>query len=306
MKILDDTEADKFQASYEDFITTQRARIDSVEMAIVTKTKEIQVAASSSVRSSHSGSGHTYLKKQDPPSFKGDILDFPDFKRRWASQVHSENLEELSELDRLRDNIPESAKKMLVGEKFLVKAWDILSKLYGNKTMLANKLKAKLKNVKVTGKEDHDVVINLAIEVKSIVKSLEEMKMQEMLKHDDEYLSAIFRALPTQHRNKWLEFDKDRYDNVWEAMESFIEDAHEKATNTKVLLSNYAASDSGTETIRCKKCQEVGHKKWDCPKNISGKVAAARATIGNSDSDDDSALETKRLEERRIKVKDSV
>ena len=35
---------------------------------------------------------------------------------------------------------------MLIGEKKLDNAWKILTKLYGNKTMLANRLKAKLKN----------------------------------------------------------------------------------------------------------------------------------------------------------------
>ena len=43
-------------------------------------------------------------------------------------------------------------------------------------------------------------MIGLAVEVKSIVKNLTELKMQDMLKYDDEYLSAIFRALPSQER----------------------------------------------------------------------------------------------------------
>ena len=71
---------------------------------------------------------------------------------------------------------------------------------------LANQLKAKLKNMKVSGKESHDIVINVAIEVKSIVKNLTELKMQEMLKYDDEYLSSILKILPEQQRNQWIEF----------------------------------------------------------------------------------------------------
>ena len=64
---------------------------------------------------------------------------------------------EQEELDHLRDNVPESAKKMLTGEKSLESAWKILTKLFGNKTMLANKLKAKLKNVKVSGRESQTI-----------------------------------------------------------------------------------------------------------------------------------------------------
>ena len=292
IKVSDDAEVVTIQEEMSDFTSMERARVASLEMCLVTKIKE---AAASTVRGSgQSSSSHTYLKKQDPPKFLGDILEFPEFQRRWNSQVHSEKLEEQAELDRLRDNIPDAAKKMLTGEKSLENAWKILTKLYGNKTMLANKLKAKLKNIKISGREDYDIVINLAIEVKGIVKSLTEMKMQEMLKYDDEYLSAIFRILPAQHRTKWLEYDKMKHTSTWEAMEAFLDDAHEKATDTKVLLSNYAANNSPTEGIRCKKCQGFGHKKNDCPKN---SVSTA-ATKVNNDSDSDDTTEKKLIAEK--------
>ena len=161
LPFLSDTESTTFQGEYGEFITLQKARIDSIEMSIVTKTKESHAAVSGRT----SGSGHTYLKKVDPPKFSGDILDFPEFKRKWAAIVTRENLEQESELDRLRDQVPETARKMLIGEKSLTNAWAILTRLYGNKTMLANKLKGKLKDVKGSGKEDHDIIINLCIEV---------------------------------------------------------------------------------------------------------------------------------------------
>ena len=41
-----------------------------------------------------------------------------------------------------------------------------------------------------------------------------------------------------------LKYDKDRYDNQWEAMLEFLQNAHHKATETKVLLSSYAAQAS--------------------------------------------------------------
>ena len=142
-------------------------------------------------------------------------------------------------------------------------------------------------------------MINLAIEVKGIVKSLTEMSMQEMLRHDDEYLSAIFRILPAQHRTKWLEFNKDVHASVWDAMEKFLDDAHEKATDTKVLLSNYAANSSN-EAVRCKRCHEIGHRKFECPKN-SASIAATRVNADDSDSDNNQG---KKKEELKRKLKD--
>ena len=191
---------------------------------------------------------------------------------------------------------------MLIGEKSLENAWKILTKMYGNKTMMANKLKTKLKNIKVSGKEDHDVIINLAIEVKTIVKNLTEMKMEEMLKHDDEYLSAIFKGLPSQERSKWLNFDKDTFSCEWKAMEAFIDGAHNKATETKILLTNYAAQEPAAGSIRCKKCHKIGHKKDECPDGFNVKIAASK-----SKQEDDSDEETvkKQRENEKQKAKDA-
>ena len=151
IKISNDTDIPASNAMFAELVSLERARLDSIEMALVTKIKEDIVNVSA--RGSGHSSSHTYLKKQDPPVFSGDFLHYPEFKMRLSSQVHSEKLVEQEELDHLRDNVPESAKKMLTGEKSLESAWKILTKLFGNKTMLANKLKAKLKNVKVSGRE---------------------------------------------------------------------------------------------------------------------------------------------------------
>ena len=185
IQISNDTDIPAFNDKFAEFVSLERARLDSIEMALVTKIKE-DVVTVSARGSGHSGSSHTYLKKQDPPSFSGDILHFPEFKRRWGSQVHSEKLEEQAELDRLRDNIPESTK--------------------------------------------------------------------------------------------------DAHASVWDAIDKFLDDAHEKATDTKVLLSNYAANSSN-EAVRCKRCHEIGHRKFECPKN-SASIAATRVNADDSDSDD--------------------
>ena len=303
--VCEDSQEDQIRMNHLDFISMQRARIDSVEMAVVSKAKEVPVAAFGHHGGVQvGGAGKTFLRKVDPPKFSGEILDYPEFKRKWTANVTREKLEEEAELDRLRDNIPDAAQKMLIGEKSLANAWKILTKMYGNKTMLANKLKGKLKTIKSQGREEHDVVINLAIEVKGIIQNLSELNMQDMLKYDDEYLSAIYKALPTRERDKWLSFEKDSYGSEWEAMEVFLEDIREKATNSKVLLTNYAANDSVGD-IKCKRCQNFGHKKADCPEPASAYSNAALTKTkkeDTSDEDDDNEVDD-RDEEYRKKLK---
>ena len=140
MIIYDEANSTTFGAEHAEFCSLQQARLDCIEKAIITKTREASISSVAASSGSVS-SGHTYLKKMDPPKFSGDLIEFPEFKRRWLANVSCEILGVEAELDRLCDNVPEQAKKMLIGEKTMESAWVILTKLYGNKTMLANKLK---------------------------------------------------------------------------------------------------------------------------------------------------------------------
>ena len=140
---------------------------------------------------------HTYLKKIEPPTFKGDIVEYADFVRKWKAQVGKAGLSSESELDRLRDNVPLQASKALYGETTMNGAWDILNKLYGDKDLITNKLKIQLKNIKPKGKTDHDLVIDLVTEVNNIALTLKVMEMDQILQVDGEFLSATFRALPS-------------------------------------------------------------------------------------------------------------
>ena len=149
----------------------------------------------------------SYLKKAEPPKWGGDPLDFADFKRKWTNQVSTANMPEETELDRLRENLPSQAAKALYGENVMANAWKILENLYGDKELIANKLKKQLKNIKSKGKTDHDIVIDLATDVKNLVLRLKAVDAENMLHVDSEFLSAVFKVLPHNAQVKWLDFD---------------------------------------------------------------------------------------------------
>ena len=185
---------------------------------------------------------------------------------------------------------------MLFGELTMGGAWSILDKMYGNKTIIANKLKTQLKGIKSIGKEDYDIVINLAIDVKTIEKRLKELSLENMLKYDDEYLSAVFKVLPSNEKIRWLDFDKSSYGFEWDAMTVFLEQAREKSTSTKVLLSCYG-EQTDEKQPDCRRCGDSGHKKANCPVKFNAVKA------GTVDSDDDSSEEedNERIKKERDK-----
>ena len=164
---------------------------------------------SSTFSSSSSEKKHdqTYLKKIDPSDYKGDIIEYADFVRKWKAQVGKAGLNPDSELDRLRDHVPARVARALYGETTMAGAWNVLDKLYGDKDLVANKLKVQLKNIKPKGRNDHDVIIDLVTEVNNISLRLKTLNMDQILQVDSEFLSAVFRVLPSNSQLEWLKFE---------------------------------------------------------------------------------------------------
>ena len=284
------------------FLTTNRSKLRDIVEVIEERVEVVKVAplraTGGTVSESKPDFKQTYLKKCDPPKFDGEEVLYPDFKRKWIANVSAANLTAESELDRLRDNVPDKASKMLFGEETMGAAWSILDKMYGNKTIIASKLKNQLKSIKSVGKEDYDIVINLAIDVKTIEKRLKELNLEKMLKYDDEYLSAVFKALPSNERVRWLEFDKSNYEFQWDAMMVYLDKEREKSTDTKILISCY--EDQSEEKLYCRKCSGSGHKKSYCPVK-SNAVRANRVDSDDSSDDEDAAKSKKAREEEHRK-----
>ena len=120
------------------FENQEKSRLYQLVQLIAEKTSYV----SPSVSHAPSFKSETiHLKKVDPPSFSGQEIDYPDFFRKWNAIVGPANLPDEAEIDRLRDALPSSAKDMLVGITKVSKAWEILNQRFGDKELIATKLK---------------------------------------------------------------------------------------------------------------------------------------------------------------------
>ena len=291
--LLSDHEAKEKESLRSIFIKQEKLKISNSLLMLSNKTKEPD---KSSTGSNFSDSKQqAYLKKADPPKWLGDPLEFADFKRKWVNQVSTAKMPPETELDRLRENIPSQASKALFGETVVAKAWKILESLYGDRDLIANKLKKQLKGMKVKGKHDSDIIIDLVTDVKNIVLRLQSVGAEEMLHVDSEFLGSIFCVLPSNSQVKWLDFDKSLHKSKWAAFMQFMEVAREQALQTKVLMAGYEQSDNGGA---CHKCGKTGHRANTCT-GIKANAVSVNADNrgGNKDTRDKFKEEKKKAKE---------
>ena len=244
----------KIRANYSEFCVSQAAELEDCEMLLVRKLAStvletgeakppISVPADTAsvgvdgIGINYRPREQVYLEKTRPPKFNGDELEFPEFKRKWESQVSKAYLPEESELDKLRDALPKEAKDQLYGVVTLTEAWKILTQRYGDKLLISKKLKGQLKSIQCVGKSDPEKIINLKIKVRNLVTRLESLGMGAALTHDSEFLSAIYCALPDRHRVRWLDYAKG--DDHWTSMLLFLDKCYEQANQELALLSVY-------------------------------------------------------------------
>ena len=208
-----------------DFLDLESARIDSILLQICSKIPEQKefkepTTTTAPPRAKVDDHERVHLEKSKPPKFKGDITEYPEFKRRWKNIVGKARLPPEAEIERLKECVPVEAKDQLYAIEEMAKAWDILDKRYGDANLIAKRLKMQLKAIQSEGKSDPENLISLNVKVRAIVAKLESMDMSEALRHDSEFLSAVYCALPDKHKTRWLDFEKSK--NHWEDMLKFL------------------------------------------------------------------------------------
>ena len=176
------------------------------------------------------------FKKSDPPKFSGDCLDYLEWKTKWESVVTVCNLPAITELDKIKENIPEKAKNRLYEANSLPMAWKILDKTYGDKRLITQKLKSKMKNLKPVSKEPHEIIIEIHEQYDFLVKRLAKLGEKDLLETDLEYLNSIYLHLPEKHKWLWEDFDVDTYNSEWKAFAVFFEDQYDKALRQRIRM----------------------------------------------------------------------
>ena len=228
-------------------IAVIQALLAAIHVDLEKKRNEVALKASTVSPAVVSGSSsfNTYFRKQDPPTFSGDVLEWLEFTRVWQSQVHSHKPPADFELDLLKKSIPDEGRKKLYGVTTLTSAWEQLKKLYGDEELIFQKLKIRLKSLKPKAKESHEKIIEIYDEIEYLCKRLSEMNAQDILYFDIEFLNACYMNLPPETQYDWDKFDKSSYDKQWKAFMVFMQEMNTSALGKRARvesLKNMGAS----------------------------------------------------------------
>ena len=150
-----------------------------------------------------------FLEEEDLPFFTGDCMDYFEWKRKWMSRISPYFQNPVLEIYQMKDNIPENAKNALYDVESVNEAWKILDKRYGNKKLICQKLRSKLKRLKPVNTEPKEILIEIYEEVKNLVNNIEEFGKSEVLKVDPVYLNVIYMNLHERHQMMWNQHKVD-------------------------------------------------------------------------------------------------
>ena len=244
---------------------TQLRLVENLSSAIAKKKNTNPTTGSGS--SSRTGFS-TFFEKQKPPKFSGDCLDYNEWQIKWGEVVHCHNIPEQQELGILKESIPEMAQKKLYKVIDLKTAWEKLKNLSGDDSLIIQKLKSRLRDLKIIKKEPHEVIIEIKDEVEYLVKRLTELKSVDLLHRERDYLTCLYMLLPQVYKDKWDYMDKEGFSNHWEAFISMMDSCYAKALDKRVMQESIKSITGDTskekEKVTCKNCGKPNHTAATC------------------------------------------
>ena len=225
-------EIEEWQATHKALVQTLK---ESVAKAIGEK-KEKNVKTEE--KSAPNASFNTYFKKEDVPRFKGDCLDYMEFKKRWKAEVSSHNLTPSFEIEKMKKNIPEEGRIKLFNVEDMDSAWKLLDKAYGGKDVICQKLKTKLRTLTPKATEDHEIVIEIFNQMEYIHKRMTDLGAGDILVFDNDYWNYLYKLLPIHVQHRWDIYKKDSFSNKWESFMEFMKGETVHALDKRALMAS--------------------------------------------------------------------
>ena len=136
--------------SIEDFRVEQEKRIADIQIKLAKSTPAASHASVSSTNSATTDARRTRsveLEKCKLPSFNGDIIAYPEFKKSWG-KVAAVNLDEDNQMEQMKNKVDDHTKRIISRCSTMSEVWLALDDEYAQEQEVVNAVNSALRKLR--------------------------------------------------------------------------------------------------------------------------------------------------------------
>ena len=216
--------------------------------------------------------GAAYMERVKFPNFDGQPENWADFRRKFKELIKVANYKPVLEMSILVDHLSEDAARYVLGVSEPAKAWAVLEKRYGDRTLAIITARHRLLNLKVPKGPAHDQVEAVEQGLNQARSCLEAVQAEAELFSDISTVGHLLAKLPHTVQQVWYRHratfpttcsasENGRIFEEWLSKEG---DAamHQRLTILTTEISRPPAP--AIQPLPCGKCGRLGHGTNTC------------------------------------------
>ena len=232
--------------SLEQFRLLQETQIISIELDLANSAPPIAESSSSSPSSAliPGRRGRTIeMEKCKVPTFDGDTIVYPEFKRSWQ-KVAGSNWDEDNQLEQLKFKVDSHTKRIISRCKTMSEVWLALDNEYAQEEEIVNAVNSQLKQLKSAECSTSEYIVNLRNHIPVLESALETVNGLEHLQTPDKvnFLVGKFDSLM---QRDWEYYKSKHSGKTWDRFFAFILDRYDACRST---IARLKSQDTGTDS----------------------------------------------------------
>ena len=272
---LEELDADDWQTNQQtlaDFTTNITQQVENVRYKAISLVSEQSAPGSSGPRASSNdqslSNSYTVYKKEDIPTFKGDIRGYPPFKREWQRLVAAGQSEDW-QLTNLQNKTPD--KVDLSNCETVAEAWERLYNKYASPTLVSHELITEFHSWRIKSKGEASRLIELEHKLSTLHRDLQAVNQESQITDNLYLLSSAIKMIPVKYQEDLIklrcEKEGQEGETLWKILKGFL-------SQKRRMIKMYSPWDlDGKEDKKsddlkskpCDVCQSHKHKTRDCP-----------------------------------------
>ena len=212
-------------------------------------------------------------KRDDLPTYKGDIRGYPPFKREWTRLVAPGRSEDW-QLQALQKRTPEEVD--LTNCTTVAEAWQKLDDKYACPVTVSSVLVDSFINLKLKSKGDASKLVEIENKLETLYNDLLAVGEERQVSDNHYLLQVAVKKMPNKFQTKLADARAEKHEipgeTLWKILREFLKTQVQKIERyTPWELDEKEEKKFGKE---CYKCKSKDHETKNCPKHATKSTNA--------------------------------